>query len=287
METLEKTTALDAVSSEILFAHTPDGKIAYRSAGTGPPMILCARFRGNLDSWDPAFLAALAKNYQVITFDYSGLGSSTGTPPTDVLSFANNVKDLAQALNLDKIIVGGWSLGGFVSAIVMTEYPELVSHNIMIGTKPPGENEHDMEQIFLDTAYKPYYDLEDETILFFEPTSEISREAARLSHERMAHWTSSPDVRIPEEFWNNYMLCGADYAKDIYKSREKFGTTRIPVLVISADHEICFPPENWFALNRKLPTTQLIVIPESGHGVQHQYPDLVAEYITSFINSNS
>ncbi|TDE10790.1 alpha/beta fold hydrolase [Dyadobacter psychrotolerans] len=286
METFEKTTALDAVSSEILFAHTPDGKIAYRSAGSGQPMILCARFRGNLDSWDPGFLAALAKNYRVITFDYSGLGSSTGTAPSNVLAFANNVRDLAQALDLEKIIVGGWSLGGFVSAIVMTEYPELVSHNIMIGTKPPGANEHDMEQIFLDTAYKPYYDLEDETILFFEPTSEVSREAARLSHERMKHWASSPDLRIPEEFWNNYMLCGADYAQDVYKSRDKFSTTSIPVLVISADHEICFPPENWFALNRRLPTTQLIVIPESGHGVQHQYPDLVAEYITSFISSN-
>jgi pimeloyl-ACP methyl ester carboxylesterase len=63
----------------------------------------------------------------------------------------------------------------------------------------------------------------------------------------------------------------------------KLTTTNIPILVITADHEVCFPPENWFELNRKLPTIQLLVIPRTGHGVHHEYPELIAKSIVDFI----
>jgi len=280
-----KTKTFDAISVQTQFVESNGRKIAYRSIGEGSPIVLCTRFRANLDDWDPAFLDALAKYYQVIIFDHSGLGSSTGKPPANVLDFATDVKDLAKALKLEKIIVGGWSLGGFVAQLVVTEFPELVTHCILLGTKPPGANEHGIEQIFNDTAFKPSYTVEDETILFFEPTSAISRAAAQKSHNRIAARTEGKDVRIGEALWDSYAKCMEDYIKDPYNAREKIMSTSIPMLVISADHEVCFPPENWFALNRKLPTTQLIVIPQTGHGPQHQYPKMVARYIHAFVKN--
>jgi pimeloyl-ACP methyl ester carboxylesterase len=90
-------------------------KIAYRSIEKGDPIILCQRFRGNLDDWDPAFLDALSKNYNVITFDYTGFASSSGNPLTNMLFFAKIVVGLSEALNFKKIIVGGWSFGGWVA----------------------------------------------------------------------------------------------------------------------------------------------------------------------------
>src|SRR5215470_19700367 len=87
---------LNATNSKTLFAEINGRKIAYRSIGKGDPIILCQRFRGNLDDWDPAFLDALSKNYNVITFDYTGFGSSTGEPPTNMLLFAKDVVDLAK-----------------------------------------------------------------------------------------------------------------------------------------------------------------------------------------------
>ena len=53
--------------------------LAYRRIGRGKPIVLCNRFRGTLDSWDPAFIDGLADGgFDVIWFDYSGLGLSTG-----------------------------------------------------------------------------------------------------------------------------------------------------------------------------------------------------------------
>lgn len=277
---------VNASNSKTEFAEINGRKIAYRSIGKGESMILCLRFRGDMDSWDPAFLDALAKNYNVIIFDYSGFGLSTGNPPTTMMGFANDVKDLAKALSIQKFIIGGWSFGGGVAQIVTTEMPDLVSGTILIGTRPPGIFKHAPEQIFLETSAKPVNDLNDEVILFFEPRSDLGRKAAKLSHDRIAKRTIDKDVPIKPELWQFYRKGFEDYAADPYKAREKLSATKIPILVISADHEVVFPPENWFELNRKLPTTQIVVIPQTGHGPHHQYPEMVAGYIHSFIKNN-
>lgn len=272
-----------AIASKTEFIEMNGRKLAYRSVGSGLPIILCQRFRGNLDSWDPAFLDALAQHYRVITFDYTGFGRSTGTPPENMIGFAQDVKDLSAALKLNRFIIGGWSFGGAVAQIVTTEMRDLVTHTILIGTRPPGAVKHKAEQIFYETSRKPINDLADEVILFFEPASELSKELAKASHDRIAARTEDQDVYIKQELWPKYVSGFADFEKDPYHAREKISQTDVPILVISADHEVVFPPENWFELNRKTRSIQLIVIPQSGHGVHHQYPDMVVGYIRSFL----
>ena len=53
---------------------------------------------------DLVFLDALASKFNVITFDYSGIGLSMGPRAADTLSIAKDVKDVAEA-KLTKIIV--------------------------------------------------------------------------------------------------------------------------------------------------------------------------------------
>ncbi|MBP0904302.1 alpha/beta fold hydrolase [Mariniflexile gromovii] len=275
-----------AVNSKTQYAELGKKRIAYRLIGKGEPIILCNRFRGNLDDWDPKFLDLLAENFKVVTFNYTGLASSSGDKHKKVIDFAKDVKELSEYLGFKKIIVGGWSVGGWVAQIVTTEFPEIVSQTILIGTKPPGNVKHQIEELFMQTAFKPYYDLEDEVILFFDPTSEYSRKLAKESHDRIAIRESDRDIRIDEKDWEVFLNAGEDYTNDPYNAREKIQKTNIPMLVISSQHEICFPPENWMELNMKIRSTQIIIIPQTGHGPQHQYPELVTKYILQFIEHN-
>ena len=276
----QNATAVDSVTQ---FAEVNSHKLAYRSIGKGEPIILINRFRANLDDWDPAFLDALAKNYRVITFNYSGMASSTGIPSDNIEGTAKDVIALADALKLEKFTILGWSIGGFTAQAVTALYPERVTQAILIGTKPPGKVNHAIEEIFLETAFINDYTLEHETILFFEPISDKSRLAAKSSRERMAARTQGRDVKIEQELWQHYTHVSEDYTKDSENLREKIINTTIPLLIISGDHEVCFPPENWFELNRKLETSQMIVMARSGHGPQHQYPELTANYIHAFM----
>lgn len=277
---------VSAVNSTTQFAEVKVGKLAYRSIGKGEAIILANRFRGNLDDWDPAFLDALAKNYRVITFDYSGLASSTGTPRDSAEDTAKDVIALADALNIKRFTMLGWSIGGFTAQAATVLYPERISQTVLIGTKPPGKVNHPLEEIFLKTAWIYDYTLEDEIILFFEPISEKSRTAAKESHARLDSRKEGRDIKIKQELWSHYTNVAAGFEKDPNNLRDKVINTKIPLLIISGDHEICFPPENWFDLNRKLETSQLVVIARSGHGPQHEYPQLTADYIHAFIKQN-
>src|SRR5262245_3644548 len=116
-------TSFSAVNSPTQFVTVNERKLAYRSIGNGAPMILCQRFRVTLDDWDPAFLDALAENFTVIIFDYTGIAASTGEPHSTILDFANDVKDLASALQLNKFIIGGWSFGGAVAQTFALQFP--------------------------------------------------------------------------------------------------------------------------------------------------------------------
>ncbi len=83
-------------------------------------MVLNIRFRGTVDFWDPLFLHELAKSFVVIIFDYTGLGGYTGNPS---YNWASLVKDLG----FDKVVIGGWWLGGFVAQKLTVTIAEPVS----------------------------------------------------------------------------------------------------------------------------------------------------------------
>jgi len=269
--------------TETSFADTGDRKIAYRSYGKGKPIIFVNRFRGTLDTWDPLFIKMMAKKFNVITFDYSGVGSSTGNMAPDIVIVAKDVKDLADALKLNTIIVLGWSYGGLVAQAVTLLYPNLVSHSILVGTNPPGKNEVPFEQVFLDAALKPINDFDDEVVLFFEPKSQISLAAAKASHERIHKKIDVKKIPSTMEAFQVYFAGGDAFKEDILNFREQIKKTKIPILIISGDHDVSFAVENWYAIVNEMVNTQMIVYSETGHAPQHQYPEMTSKYIINFV----
>jgi pimeloyl-ACP methyl ester carboxylesterase len=282
-------TVATAVTAPNQFVETNGRCLAYRSVGTGKPLVLCTRFRGNLDVWDPAFLDALAANgFRVITFDYSGLGLSTGVASYDPMEMAGDSRDLIDALGLEEVVIAGWSLGGLVVQVMVAHYPDRISHAVAIGCVPPGPNVKPAEQLFYDTALIPEYGFEEEVILFFEPRSQKSREAARCSVDRIAQRREGRSRPVPLSFAKAHLgsrprgpLFSAGAVLDALK------TTSIPILHVGGDHDIIFPVENWYALNQQLPTVQLLTYPSAGHGPHHEHPQATAEHIATFVRTTS
>ncbi len=277
------TSKINAVNSETQYAAFSDRKIAYRSIGEGHPIILINRFRGTLDTWDPLFLDLLAEKHQVITFDYSGIGYSTGTLPTNVKEVAKDVKDLADFLKIKSAIFMGWSYGGLVTQAALHQYPELVTHTILLGTGPIGKRVVPLEQSFLDHALKPINDFNDEVVLFFEPESEESVKAAKASHERISQRIDVSKIPSTMEVFQLYFAGGENASEDKDNYRDKLKTTKTPILIISGDHDTSFAVENWYPLTKQLPTSQLILLPQTGHAPQHQNIPLVVNYIDNFL----
>lgn len=281
---LAQPTALTAPNRSV----DVDGRaIAYRTFGSGPHLVLCVRLRGTMDVWDPLFLDALARDFTITIFDYSGLGLSTGTPSYAKLDMAKDVHDLVEALGYEKIIIGGWSLGGFAAQVYAALHPEKVSHVLAIATMPPGLMVKPFEQLFFETAGLPEYGTEEEYILFFEPASAKSRELADQSLARIASRSEVIDHPTPWHVFMTSVAASSDpstpFPDPDGRYSDFYRNTDIPVLALSGDHDIIFPVENWYALNDLWPTLFVVTFPESGHGPQHQYPEMAAEMIRSFV----
>ena len=276
-----------AVAAPTQFVETSGRRLAYRSIGSGKPIVFATRFRGTMDYWDPAFLDALVDNgFQVVTFDYSGLGLSTGEKTYDAGSLAKDAGDLIEALDLEDVVMSGWSLGGIAAQVALALFPDRISHAVLLATTPPGHLVKQAEQLFYDTASKPTPDLEDETTIFFEPASEASREAARASRQRIAQRTTDRGEDVSVE-WAMAQL-GSEPRNPIFPSEEILAllkSTTTPILHIGGDHDIIFPVENWYALNQQLPTVELLTFPRAGHGPQHQHPEASAEHIATFVRT--
>lgn len=279
------TTDVYKTESATRFLEVQGRKIAYRVTGTGQPIVLCHRFRGVLGLWDPAFIESLAKEgFQVITFDYSGIGLSSGERSYNPIAMLKDVKDLVEGLNLKDIIIAGWSIGGIVAQIYTAMFSHNVSHAVLLATTPPGRLTKEAEQLFYDAASKPGIDLDNFTTIFFEPTDKNSRAASERSFTRIMGQKipRSPDV---DAAWAISQI-GTTPRNPVFPAEEVLNflkTTTIPVLHIGADHDIIFPVENWYALNQQLPTLNLITYPKAGHGPHHQHPEMAASHISAFI----
>lgn len=274
-----------AINSPNQFVDVNGRTIAYRSIGEGKPLVLCMRFRGNMDLWDPSFLDGLAaQGFRVITFDYTGLGLSTGTPTYNPIEMARDPRDLIKALDLTDVALGGWSLGGLAVQAALALYPQNISHLVLLGTNPPGPLVKSAEQLFFDTAGIETNTLDDEIVLFFEPKSELSRAAARRSHDRIATRREELSKPVPIEFARANLGRGPKntaFPADAVLAALK--NSVVPILHIGGDHDIIFPVENWYALNQTLKSLHLITYPQAGHGPHHQHPELSADVIASFV----
>ena len=276
-----KTSGL-AIASRTKFLEKDGRHIAYRMIGSGEPIILCNRFRGILDDWDPLFLDELAKEYSVVTFDYSGIGLSTLPNVNDSLRELDDIHDLSSALGFKQFSLIGWSHGGKVAQVYAGSHPDEIRQLILLGSGPIGTNRFQPEEIFFERALKPVNDFDDEIVLFFEPKYADSREAAKLYHARVKERKSDTSHYVTPEKFAKYFATVQVYNSN-EKAKKSLSEGKIPMLIVSGEHDIVFPIESWYEQTRKNPNLQIIMLPRAGHGPQSQYPLLTARYIHDFI----
>lgn len=276
-----------SLSAKTQFITLGDRKLAYRSMGEGKPLVLCVRFRGTMESWDPLFLDSLvAQGFQVTIFDYSGLGQSSGEKTYNPGALAKDVIELISALGLGKVILGGWSLGGIAAQIVLAQAPQLVSHVALIATTPPGQLVKPGEALFYELAKRPN-DYDDFVKLFFEPASAVSRAAAERSWNRLSVHRDDASPDVPAAWAAEQLGEGPKnpvFAVDAVLQAMK--VTSVPILHLGADHDIAFPVENWHALSGQLPTLHLVTFPGTGHGPHLQFPRSAARHIAAFVEAS-
>lgn len=125
------------VKAPVRTLHAGQGKIGYRSVGSGRPLVLIMGLSGTMDSWAPVFIDELAKHRRVITFDNEGIRKTTlGKGTLSIRRMADDTASLIRALKLRRADVLGWSMGGMIAQSLARRHPDLLRRLVLCATAP-------------------------------------------------------------------------------------------------------------------------------------------------------
>ena len=138
MATQSKASSYSALPTNKLTASNGI-EYAYREVGTSSvPLVLLQHFRGNLDNWDPALIDDLSAKHRVITFNNTGVGSSSGSTPPTIYEMSRDAIAFAEALGLEQVDLLGYSIGSFIAQEVTLARPALVRKMVLAASAPKG-----------------------------------------------------------------------------------------------------------------------------------------------------
>ncbi|MFE3193956.1 alpha/beta fold hydrolase [Nocardia sp. NPDC059240] len=113
--------------------HTTAGQLAYEDTGTGPAIVLLHANLHDHHDFDP-IVPALAAEHRVITLDWPGHGASEPNPTATAVGFADTLVEFVTALELDRAVFLGNSVGGYAAARLAIDHPDHVAGLVLVNT---------------------------------------------------------------------------------------------------------------------------------------------------------
>jgi pimeloyl-ACP methyl ester carboxylesterase len=116
--------------------------ISYTEAGQGEPLVLIHAFPTDKELWSLQ-IEGLKKYFRVIAIDLWGFGQSTDTDGNAVTmtEYADQVKELLDQLHIQKAVIGGESMGGYIALAFLEKYPRSVSGLVLSDTQAIADSE--------------------------------------------------------------------------------------------------------------------------------------------------
>lgn len=256
---------------------------AYREMGPkgGVPVVFLIHLAGTMDNWDPRIIDPIAAKHHVITFSNRGVGASTGTVPDSIDSMADDAATFIQALGYEKVDLFGFSLGGMIAQSLVLKHPGLVRKLVLAGTGPAGGE--GIQKIMGTT----YYDVlrgsltrqDPKEFLFFNRNA-AGKPAARAFINRLKERTTNREAPIKLSAFQTQLKAirrwGLSPSADL-------GVITQPTLIANGDNDRMVPSVLSSDMHRRIPGSELVIYPDSGHGGIFQFHDRFVPVALEFL----
>jgi pimeloyl-ACP methyl ester carboxylesterase len=257
-------------------------RLAWRSVGDGPLLLLLNGYAATALDWDPVALSTLAQSFELICPDNRGVGESSfgdSAEPLTIDGMAADVEALLDVLEVEAVPVAGWSMGGFIAQRLAMRAPERVTALTLLSTDPGGP-----ESVQADPAV--WARLTDHS---GTPREQATRLIALLF---------PPDLApgIDEQFGEVVATARAQLSPATleaqeaamaawHKESQPTPNDSLPVLVAHGSEDVVIPPENVDALAARWPGCKVERFAGSGHAFIAQEPKRLAALVASFLDA--
>ena len=258
---------------------------AYRdTGGETMPLVLLQHFRGNLDSWDPALVDALAGNRRVITFDNAGVGGSSGTTPDTIGQMARDAIAFLAAMGLSQVDLLGFSIGSFVAQEITLIRPAIARRVVLASSAPQGAaGMHGWAPEVIGAVGTPTTSPEEYIGVFFAPSatsSEAGRESVRRQYARTQDRDTATNWATREAQYDAVCTWGIPD----HSALQRVAAIEHPVFIANGDSDPMILPRYSYLLAGLIPGAQLKIYPDSAHGFLFQHHAAFAADVEEFLS---
>jgi Predicted hydrolases or acyltransferases (alpha/beta hydrolase superfamily) len=263
----------------------------FREEGEGFPFVIVHGLYGSSDNWLTVG-KKLASKYKVFMIDQRNHGRSPNSEDHNYELMKNDLADFFDQRGIGKAILMGHSMGGKTAMSFAADYPEKIEKLIVVDIAP--------KDYFLlndDSQYYLHNNILRAMIEIDFEKMESRKEVETFLNERI----DSPTVvqfllksvtrnKTTEQFeWRLNVPVLYENLDEIIKGMnahwfdDRLPIKNYPVLFIKGANSNYILPEDYPSIRRIFPEAEIAEIPNAGHWLHAEQPQLFMEVLTQFL----
>ena len=266
-------------------------RVSYRTAGSGPALLLLHGIANSSETWERA-AALLCERFTVIAPDLLGHGDSA-TPRGDYSlgAHASRARDVANALGHERVTVVGHSLGGGIAMQFAYQFPERTERLVLVASGGLGREVH----LLLRAASLPGADyvlpaLTSRTVvdlgrgiggLLGRVGLRPAGDAAVLARG----FASLGEAGARQAFLHTVRAVIEPGGQRVEAGDRLALAAQMPVLIVWGERDSIIPSTHGEAAHAAMPGSRLEVFPGARHMPHDDDPDHFASLLTEFCES--
>jgi len=260
---------------------TIDGRnVRYLDAGIGWPVVLIHAFPLNADMWRPQ-LERVPEGWRFIAPDLRGFGpdATPASGPITLDDMAGDIAALLDELAIDPAVIGGLSMGGYITLALFRRAPERFSGMILADTKAQADTPEG-----LDGRRK---------MIALARAEGSAGVAQSMLPKLLGKTTFERRPEIPHKVRAMIETAGTDgimaaVAAMMGRPDSTSDLARIscPTLVVVGEEDGLTPVTDAVALQNQIARSRLVILPQAGHLSNLEVPDGFALALADFLSSN-
>lgn len=258
-----------------MIATTGEIRIAYDDTRLGPPLVLLHGFPHDRTLWNEQ-RTALAGRVRSITPDMRGFGESDATPPYSMDRFADDVAALLDSLSIERAVIGGVSMGGYVTLAFWRRHRHRVAGLALVATRATADTDAQRERraALADLARR-------------DGARAVARAQLTGMLGRTTRATRPDVVARARAMMERAPIDGIIGALEAMSSRPDstpyLATIDVPTTIIAGDEDETIAAEETRAMARAIRGSNLVTVPHAGHLAPIEQPEAVNAALDALI----
>ncbi len=241
-----------------------------------PTLLLIHGFPQDHRLWAPQ-VQALADVADIIAPDLRGFGDGKGVPTVMSMDdYASDLKALLDERKVERVVLCGLSMGGYVALAFLARWPERVQALILCNTRSNADTEEG-RQARLETA-RNAFDKGVPVIARGMVPKVLSGKTQRERPELVA----SVEAMMAQQSPDAVAAASRGMAERVDRT-PMLGSIDVPVLIITGAHDELMPLATSTAMHAAIPHSRLVVLPGAAHLSNMEAPELFNQAVRDLL----